>query len=78
MRELSLQEIETVAGGFKIKLHFNVIQAFFTVISAGIMGGPVGAGMAVAAIVGTQGAGNLVDMYKEQGAEPSANLGNQQ
>jgi hypothetical protein len=66
MRELSLAEAETVAAGLRIKLHFNIIQAVFTVIGAGILGGPVGAGMAVAAAIGTQGAGNLVDLYNQE------------
>lgn len=66
MRELTILETENVAGGFRIKLHFNIVQAVFTVIGAGLLGGPVGAGMAIAAAVGTQGAGNLIDLYKEE------------
>ncbi|MBS0285975.1 MAG: hypothetical protein JSR17_01675 [Proteobacteria bacterium] len=66
MKVLTLQETECVAGGFKLKLHFNVIQAVFTVIGAGLLGGPVGAGMAVAAAIGTQGAGNLIDLYNQE------------
>ncbi len=63
MKELSMQEVEEVAGGFRIKLHFNVFQAIFTVIGGGILGGPVGAGVAVASLIGAQGAGNLHDLY---------------
>ncbi len=69
MRELSLVEAQNVSGGFRIKLHFNIVQAVFTVIGAGILGGPVGAGVALAGVIGAQGTGNLVDMYKE--AEPA-------
>lgn len=60
MKTLSIQEIETVAGG--IHLHVNVFQAIFTVIGASILGGPVGAGIAVAGIIGAQGSGNLYDL----------------
>ncbi len=66
MQELTQLETENVAGGFRIRLHFNVIQAVFTVIGAGLLGGPVGAGMAVAAAIGTQGAGNLIDLFNQE------------
>ncbi|MGD9592374.1 MAG: hypothetical protein AB7V32_07635 [Candidatus Berkiella sp.] len=66
MQELTQLETESVVGGFKIKLHFNVIQAVFTVIGAGLLGGPAGAGMAVAAAIGTQGAGNLIDLFNQE------------
>lgn len=61
MRELSMHEINQISGA-KFKLHFNVFHAVFTVIGAGILGGPVGAGVAVAAVIGAQGAGNLHEM----------------
>jgi len=64
MRNLRVEEMESVAGGFH--LHFNVFQAVFTVIGAGIIGGPVGAGIAVAAAIGAQGLGNLHDMAIEE------------
>ena len=62
MRALSLQEIEKVSGALHIKFHVNVFQAIFTVIGAGILGGPVGAGVAIAAAIGAQGVGNLHEM----------------
>ena len=61
MREISKEEIEIVSGG-RFRIHFNVFQAVFTVIGAGLLGGPVGAGMAIAAAIGTQGLGNLHEM----------------
>lgn len=61
MRELSMHEMNEVNGG-RFKLHFNVFQAVFTVVSAGILGGPVGAGIALGAVIGTQGLGNLHEM----------------
>ena len=68
MRELSLLELHDISGGFRIKLHFNIVQAVFTVIGAGILGGPVGAGVALAGVIGAQGTGNLVDLM---GSDPS-------
>jgi hypothetical protein len=66
MRELSLQEIENVVGATYLKFHVNIFQAIFTVIGAGILGGPVGAGVAVAAAIGAQSLGNLYEMYADE------------
>ncbi|MBI2792519.1 MAG: hypothetical protein HYX61_11220 [Gammaproteobacteria bacterium] len=73
MRELSSQEIENVAGAMHLKLHVNVFQAIFTVIGAGILGGPVGAGVAVAAAIGAQSLGNLHEMYVDEFGNRTAN-----
>jgi len=64
MRELTIEEIQDVSGCFKF--HFNVILTVFTAIGAGIIGGPVAAGIVVSAAVATQGTKNLVDMYIDE------------
>lgn len=66
MRELSILESQHVIGALHIKLHFNVFQAIFSVIGAGILGGPIGAGVAVAAAIGAQGTGDLYDMITNE------------
>lgn len=66
MREISLQEMENVVGATYVNFHVNVFQAIFTVIGAGILGGTVGAGVAVAAAIGAQSLGNLHEMYVDE------------
>lgn len=68
MKVLSNKEIELVSGA--IHIHVNVFQALFTVIGAGILGGPAGAGIAVAAIIGAQGTGNLHELIVNELGEP--------
>jgi hypothetical protein len=64
MKELSREDVLLVSGAFK--LHFNIFEAVFTVIGSTILGGPVGGGVAVAALIAAQGAGNLHDMYIDE------------
>lgn len=68
MIELTEQEVMQVNGGFKF--HFNLILTTFTAIGAFVVGGPVAAGVVVAAAIATQGTGNLVDMYHDEYGNP--------
>jgi hypothetical protein len=65
MNELTLTEVLEVSGG-KFKLHFNIFELIFATIGAGLLGGPAGAGMVIAAAIASQGANQLNDMYKDE------------
>lgn len=66
MKELSIQEIDFVAGG-KFKLHFNPIQIISGLIVGFTFGGPIGALTAVGVGIISQGVGGLNEQSKEMG-----------
>ena len=64
MIQLTMSEVNQVNGGFKF--HVNIFQAVMTVVGAGILGGPVGLGVAIGAAIGAQGLGQLHEMYTDE------------
>lgn len=71
MIELTACQIEEVSGGRKFRFHFNIFQAVMAVCTGVFMGGPVGLGIAVCGLVGTQGLGQLHDLAVDEfGVEP--------
>lgn len=68
MIELNEKEIAQVNGA-KFRFHFNPFHAVFSVVAATLMGGPVGFGMAVGALVAAQGSGQLYHMYVDEHGE---------
>ncbi len=70
MRALSLAEMEEISGG-RFKFHFNIFQAVSTLALGFVTAGPAGVGMAICALVATQGLGQTHDMaVTELGMEP--------
>lgn len=63
MRELTKEDVIFINGG--IKLHFNFIQAVFTVLGVSLIN-PVAGGVMICGLIATQGVGNLNDMYHEE------------
>ncbi len=62
MREVSINELQKVSGGF----HMNIGTAFAAIAIGVVTGGPVGMGIAVAGVVAAQGVNNLDEMYQKQ------------
>jgi hypothetical protein len=67
MKELTISERMEVSGGkFRFKWHINPFQVVFTAVGGFLLGGPVGAGIAVGAAIAAQGSGNLHQMYVDE------------
>ncbi len=61
MRQLNIEELSEVSGGFKL----NLGQALAAICVGWFAGGPVGLGFALSGVIMAQGINNLDELYKQ-------------